>query len=170
MKTREKIIVGIMCIALLFGVYVVFFSSGSGKGSGKSLGTAAPGESIEEVLKKVTATVGEVTVSDTDRFVIASAEAGWEADPFLDKRSSQEQAPLGADDKDKPQIKIDVKYTGFIEMGPRKLAIINGQEYEAGEELPPGGIILKKVEPEQVIVETTAEKRSIAVKIVEEQL
>jgi hypothetical protein len=164
---REKIIVGVMCAAVVLGAYIFFFSSPSGKGGG-SPGTPAAGETIEEVLKKVAATLGEVTVTDADRFVIAGAEAAWQADPFFEKK--KEKASSAVEDAANLQTKIDVKYTGFIEMGTRRLAIINGQEYEPGEELPPGGIVLKKIDPDQVIVETVAEKRSIAVKIVEEKL
>jgi hypothetical protein len=43
-------------------------------------------------------------------------------------------------------------YNGFIELGSKRLAIINGQEYEAGDKLNPGGFTIKSILPTRVVI------------------
>ena len=45
-----------------------------------------------------------------------------------------------------------VQYTGFLQMGDTRLAIINGMEYEAGDQLEPGGFIIRRILPNHVVV------------------
>jgi hypothetical protein len=42
-------------------------------------------------------------------------------------------------------------YSGFLEIGAKRLAIINGMEYEAGDKLG-GGITITSVLPNKVII------------------
>ena len=46
----------------------------------------------------------------------------------------------------------ELLYTGFLEMGDKRLAIINGTEYETGEKLEPGGFVIQSIRPNQVVI------------------
>ena len=46
----------------------------------------------------------------------------------------------------------NLTYSGFLEIGSKRLAIINGIEYEAGDKLSAGGLTIKTVLPNKVIM------------------
>jgi hypothetical protein len=43
-------------------------------------------------------------------------------------------------------------YSGFVEIGAKRLAIINGMEYEAGDRVIPGDLSVKTILPNKVIM------------------
>jgi hypothetical protein len=53
-------------------------------------------------------------------------------------------------------------------MGDRKLAIINGVEYETGEELKFAGYIVERIEPLKVVIRDKEKQTIIIVPIKEE--
>lgn len=171
MNKREKIIVALMCAALLYGGYALFFGSSDDTPMPNSSTASEHSAAIQELVKKVHDTLAEETVTETEKYIIAKAEAGWKQDPFLEiipeKRAAAKAAGPGAGE---PEKKVNIRYTGYIEMGDLRMAILNGQEYEPGEEILPGGYILREVTPDQVIVEAKADKSKITIKIVEEKL
>jgi hypothetical protein len=49
-------------------------------------------------------------------------------------------------------------YSGFLQMGQKRLAIINGMEYETGDRLEPGGFLLKSISPTRVVIAPRGKK------------
>jgi hypothetical protein len=43
-------------------------------------------------------------------------------------------------------------------MGTKRLAIINGLEYEVGDLLEPAGLVVRKIDPTQVVVAASDQK------------
>ena len=64
------------------------------------------------------------------------------------------QAPeLKAESQKKPDRPLpNLVYSGFLEVGSKRLAIINGMEYEAGDKLDPGGFTIKSILPTRVMI------------------
>ena len=52
-------------------------------------------------------------------------------------------------------------------MGAKNIAILNGLEYEEGEELEKSGFIIRKIFPEQVIIEIKGKQKEIAIPLEE---
>ena len=50
---------------------------------------------------------------------------------------------------------MNVSYTGFMQMGDKKFAIIDGLEYTAGDELVQGGFEVRSITPRQVVIVST---------------
>jgi hypothetical protein len=46
----------------------------------------------------------------------------------------------------------NLAYSGFLEIGSKRLAIINGMEYEAGDRVNPGALSIKSILPNKVIM------------------
>ena len=46
----------------------------------------------------------------------------------------------------------NLAYSGFLEIGSKRLAIINGMEYEAGDRVNPGAFSVKTILPGKVIM------------------
>lgn len=59
----------------------------------------------------------------------------------------------------------DFLYSGYMEMGTHKLAIINGMEYQEGDRLDSQGATLKKITPGEVRIYVGAKKGFIVVPI-----
>jgi hypothetical protein len=50
---------------------------------------------------------------------------------------------------------LDISYTGFMQMGDIKFAIINGVEYATGDRLEQGDYILRSITPSRVVIVST---------------
>jgi len=153
MSTREKII---LCLVILAVGYVAYnFLADTPK--------RVHIETEEELtdLKKLTADVIEemdkAVLTKTEAFIIGQAGAKWKRDPFL---------------KPGPPIKFGLEsgqaevlaftYSGYLEMVDKKLAIINGIEYTAGEMLiNGGGYIVSNIFPTRVTLELIGGKNMI---------
>ena len=88
-----------------------------------------------------------------DEHIKARAETAWEKNPFWDRKSNsykewaatQRAASGGAS-------AAKIIYSGYVDAGKMKIAIINGLEYRAGEQLEMEGYVLKRVTPSQVLI------------------
>jgi hypothetical protein len=149
MSNREKGILVFMAIAVLYGIYSFFLAS-----SPKPVAVNR-GKSIDDI----TQFIGEVTdslkedSSEKNTYVLAQAKAQWTQDPFLPARALTAKSDIvvetlpGASSEE-----VSYRYSGYIKMGNRKLAIINGLEYELGNELKQGGKVVKEIGPMQIVI------------------
>lgn len=146
MTTREKIIVGLMVLAVIYGVYTVFFAT--------PRNVSIPSGNRElETLNSFVTKVAEKTktsLSKEQTYILQKARTDWKQDPFvqiqpkLTREEAAARQPLVLNRK--------VVYTGFLEMGAKRLAIINGMEYEVGDRLEPAGLIVRTINPTHVVV------------------
>lgn len=149
MSNREKGILVFMAIAVLYGIYSFFLASSpkpAAVNRGKSI------DDITKFIEEVTDSLKEDS-SEKNRYVLAQARAQWAQDPFLPARALTAKSDIvvetlpGASSEE-----VSYRYSGYIKMGNRKLAIINGLEYEPGDELKQGGKVVKEIGPMQVVI------------------
>jgi hypothetical protein len=165
MSNREKIIVGLMLLTVVYGVYALFFE-GKGKNSG-TMPTAAVSatkqlENLNAFITKV-AEASRAGLSKEDKYIISRAESAWKQDPM----TMVELTDLPQDEinRKKKQVilttgpQLDVTYTGFMQMGDKKFAIIDGLEYTTGDELEQGGFRVRSITPRQVVIVSTDESK-----------
>jgi hypothetical protein len=50
-------------------------------------------------------------------------------------------------------------YTGFLRMDDKRLAIINGMEYEVGDSLEPGGFVIRSISAGRVVIAPPGKKK-----------
>jgi hypothetical protein len=60
----------------------------------------------------------------------------------------------------KPEEKPDLHYSGYLQLGAKRMAIINGMEYEEGEMLPASGYFIRSISPKSVVVGKIGESKS----------
>lgn len=146
MTTREKIIVGFMVLSVVYGVYIVFFSAPHGESVSNSANKL-------DVLNSFITKVAEKTktgLSKEQAYILQKAWAEWKQDPFvkvqrkLSRKEQEARQPLVLNSK--------VAYTGFLQMGDKRLAIINGVEYEVGDILEPEGLVVRTINPNHVVI------------------
>ena len=173
MSNREKMIVGIMLLTVVYGIYALFF-----EGKGESSMTTTASVSATKQLENLNAFITKVAeaskagLSKEDKYIISRAESAWKQDPLTtveltdrpeDEIKRQEQKVV---DTKGPQ--LDVSYTGFMQMGDKKLAIIDGFEYAVGDELEQGGFIVRSITPRQVVIVSTDRSKKKFIFMLEE--
>ena len=162
MSKREKIIVVAMLLSILYGTYIFYIepSKHTQSLSGSRLNT----------YNKFISNVADLTkdeLSDIDAYVIERVPKKWTWNPMLKKAKKLEIEPKQVY-KAKSSIKLDISYTGYINMNGNALAIINGLEYEKGDVLAENGLTVEQIYTDRVVVTTKNGKRKITVRLKED--
>ncbi len=162
MSKREKIILFFMALSIVYGFFVFFIEAPGKKGA---IGQNSKLESLNKFISHV-AELTKESLSDIDSYIIEKAPKQWDKDPLL---SSDSEFQFKAEDTeaDVSALKVNIKYTGYLNMGVKNLAILNGLEYEEGEELEKGGFIIRKIYPERVIIVIKGKQEEIAIPLEE---
>jgi hypothetical protein len=157
MTSREKIIVGLMLLTVGYGVYTVFFE---GKGGAPEITTISATKELENLNSFITkvAEASKSGLSEEDKYIIELAEAEWKQDPLI--RAELKDRPESEIKKAAQVTKVsipdlNISYTGFMQMGDIKFAIINGVEYATGDRLEQGDYILRSITPSRVVIVST---------------
>jgi hypothetical protein len=164
MSTREKIIIGLMVLAVTYGVYTVFLSDPQEKTAFKGGGDKEL-KALNSFITKV-ADKTKNSLSKEQVYILQKAQIDWAQDPLLQiqqKVSKEEDAarrPLVLDRK--------ILYTGFLQMGDKRLAILNGTEYETGDILEPGDLIVRNIHPNHVVIGSAVVKNKKVIVPMEE--
>jgi hypothetical protein len=165
MSKREKIIVGLMAAALLYGGYTFLFSGSTG-GKKKSYGQpqVAVNEFVADLIKRIQG--ADTTATATE--ILEKSSVKWQKDPFLvvkKSEASEEENEKEPEIVARGDLTGSFTYSGYMEMGKSKLAIVNGTEYEEGDQLDMQGASLKKISPGEVHIYVDAKKGVIVVPI-----
>jgi triphosphoribosyl-dephospho-CoA synthetase len=173
MSNREKIIVGLMLLTVAYGIYALFF-----EGKGKSSTTPTAAVSATKQLENLNAFITKVAeasragLSKEDKYIISRAESAWKQDPLTTVELTDR--PEDEINRQKKQIiqtagpQLNVSYTGFMQMGDKKFAIIDGLEYTAGDELVQGGFKVRSITPRQVVIVSTDRSKKKFIFLIEE--
>ncbi|MGW8188154.1 MAG: hypothetical protein ACWGNK_12835 [Desulfobacterales bacterium] len=171
MSKREKIILIIMALTILYGFYALFLENPS-SGKPKLASSENKLESFNKFITNVASLV-KGSVSEEETYIIDKIPVKWTKDPLLNTKKEVAFKPANEKpDEVKKGVgarKLDIVYSGFLNMGNRNLAIINGIEYEKGEKLPDGGHIVEEIHPNRVVVGMQGSKKKIIVKLEEMQ-
>ena len=160
MSNREKIIVGLMLLTVAYGVYALFFE-GKGKSGTTPIASVSATQELENLNAFITkvADASKAGLSKEDKYIISRAESPWKQDPLTTVELTDR--PEDEINRKKQQVaqttgpQLNVSYTGFMQMGDKKFAIINGLEYAAGDELEQGGFVVQSITPGQVVILST---------------
>lgn len=154
MTTREKIIVGMMCVTIAYGAYELL-SSGTPNNKPQSPATDSTAElqSLVTDISRQLSTKGK----DQDRKYLVELEAtNWSKDPFIQSTQPLRKTLEPPKEASKPaplsQGLPQLSYSGYLEVGSQKLAIINGQEYAKGEALGTTGYYVRSISARHVMV------------------
>ena len=158
MKRRETIIIILMIVAIVYAAYSFIFdqpeeSSIPGITSITESGDASKGLSkfVARVLRKI-----NKKNSVVDVHIIKMAMAEWKRDPFMSSDLYEESGIKGGRRFGKS--KNEIIYSGYIKLGKKMLAVINGIEYEEGETLETGVYIVSDIMPSAVVLKNNVNK------------
>ena len=162
-----------MLLTVVYGIYALFF-----EGKGKSSKTTTAAVSATKQLENLNAFITKVAeasragLSKEDKYIISRAESAWKQDPLTTVELTDR--PEDEINRQKKQIiqttgpQLNVSYTGFMQMGDKKFAIIDGLEYAAGDELVQGGFKVRSITPRQVVIVSTDRSKKKFIFMIEE--
>jgi len=151
-----------MVLAVVYGVYTLFFSAPREV-------SISSGDKQLEALNSFIAKVADKTkagLSQEQTYILQKARAEWQQDPFvrirpkLTREEEEDRQPL--------VLKSKILYTGFLQMGDKRLAIINGTEYEVGDRLEPEGLVVRAINSNHVVIAAPDKKNKTVILPMEE--
>ncbi len=150
MNEREKKIVILMAIVVVIAViYFVLEWSSSGEAKPKAQEKGLVG--LLAFVSETKKSVDEIKVSEAGQQVIKVTAKAWLKDPFLQNVTAEE---LGSSDLVSESISSsEFVYSGFLQLGSMKMAVIDGMEYEVGDEVEDQGMIVVEIHPDRIVLE-----------------
>lgn len=158
LNTRQIVILALMVLAILYGAYEFLKPRLGTKGPAE---TAAPAVDVKKFVSDVNTGLSAEATGEFEVYAAIRAETPWGKDPFFERSGYIEYAALQegymkakAAEAGKT---ITFAYTGYLDSGRRKVAIINGVEYIAGEPLVEEGYVLRTIDKSKVVIEKKLE-------------
>jgi hypothetical protein len=147
---RERVLLGGMGAAILASVVYLLWPSSAPRSPEmtpqKLADSRKAAESQLQALERVKLTSREM-------HAVTNAQDTWPRDPLGPKPPD----PEAQVDRDK------FHFTGFIRIGDRSLAVINGREYQVGEQLESGGFEVGEITPEAVVLLGVVRKNKVRI-------
>ncbi len=155
MNRREKIILGVMAVAVLYGVYALFFAGGGRK----TAALATPdGPSLQTIVTQAAAKISAADHRKRDALLLKAAAAELSRNPFPRPQADAAALERARIEKAKQAQAIlralagRFVYSGYLAMGTHRFAVINGIEYTVGDAIPPEGDVLRQIGPDAVVI------------------
>jgi hypothetical protein len=167
MSKREKIIMLMVLLAVIYGAYSFLFSSSPSPDL--QIQTKAA-EELNNFITNLSKDIRKEGLTAADLDLLHRTAADWQNDPMI--RSTDRLRPELEIEKDEAIVMdvpedIDLVYSGYLSLGDLNLAIINNMEYQAGEELEQGGYVVEQIYPEKTIIRVIGTQRNIVVPLEE---
>ncbi len=137
-----------MILVIAFGAYTYFFSPNAKPIIGNSK------QNLSELKKFVVGAATSLSneyISAADRYIIDQAEKVWPQDPFLKTGALLKSEPFEASAEVRVQT-VQISYTGFLQTSDTLIAIVNGSEYETGDQLNEAGYYVKRILPTKIVL------------------
>lgn len=160
-----------MLLTVVYGVYTVFFEGKRSVEPLAAMGSAKELENLNSFITKI-AEASKAGISEADKYIIDRAETEWSQDPLISVNLTNRPESEIQKSKEVTQVSIPdlkVSYTGFMKMGDKTFAIINGVEYAAGDPLEQGDYMVRSITPSQVVIVSARDSKQRFVFQLEEQ-
>jgi len=165
MSKREKVILVIMALTIVYGAYALFINPNP-KQAAPTASTSKL-DAFNQFISNVS-TMTQDSLSEIDSYVIQHIPVEWTKDPLLNSREDFE-FKSNRETADQLAQKLALRYTGFMVMGNQKLAIIDGVEYETGETLPESDLVVEEIHSTRVVIFVKAGNKRVSVPLEEVQ-
>lgn len=146
---RERIIITLALLAALYaGGYCLF--SGS---AGDTAPSASKDKPADEFLMEVVQNLALNSLTETEKAILEKAGRPWPSHPFVQTDASSSETGSDASSQSSMVAPDIFSYTGYIEAGNRRFAIIGGTEYETGDRIANSLLTVRSISNEQVVLE-----------------
>jgi hypothetical protein len=171
-NSRQIVILSVMLVAVLYGAYDFYSSSRKKAQPASSAATAAD---LSAFIGDFTVALSKDTPSPVDAYMIKKAETPWIRDPFFERSSYRElfgtNEPVPgvsvAGTSSPSALKGQFNYTGYVDVGHKKIAIINGSEYAVGNALDVEGFVLNGISESSIQIYNKETRRTLDIPLQE---
>ena len=146
LKKREIIILVIAALFILYAGYEYLIAGPASK----KVKTSTESVNINTSSTGITKDLGKDKITDFDAYVIRRMEADWGKNPFWKKDLYKEWG--NREGVAKSGVLAKIIYSGYVDSGKNKMAVINGFEYRIGDELEIEGYVLKQITPSKILI------------------
>jgi len=147
-----------MLLTITCGSYIYFFTSPS---ETDVISPEKGAETLNNFMTDLARTLEESKLSENDTYLLSRAETEWPKDPLLQPGLIVKSEVTVEKEEEVFHEEVNFTYSGYLDVGSRRLAIIDGMEYEIGEALEGGKYYIKKITPVQVVIGATEGNREI---------
>lgn len=151
MTTREKIILALTGIVAAVGIGSLFMGSGPAVRKPDPTADKAVMARVDGLIKNAEAALPTAH----DLTMLAAVNAPWRQNAIYGQ-SLETKGPAV-----KPASLP--RYTGYVELGSGRLAVVDGIEYQAGDTLEGGGYKVLSITPDKVFLESLANGNRVEV-------
>ncbi|RQD67100.1 hypothetical protein [Desulfonatronovibrio magnus] len=159
MEKRQKIILAVMVIAILYGIYDFFLKS---PGQAPQVVQEQRVERTRQLTSDVLARIDNLTL-DSEEMLVLEASVGRPGTDIFYSWPYGERPEEREPEVVQEEITGPLTFGGFIEMGDKKIAIINGYEYTVGEVIPEEGLRIVSILPNEVVLESISTNRRLSI-------
>lgn len=141
-SSRNLLLLSMAVIAVLFVTSKLFFRQDE----------PVPVKDIKETnqfVSGLSSKLSENTVTETDQRIVQLVTQKWGRNPFLPSDATLESIAVETIEQQKID-SFNLKYSGFLAFGEKKIAIINNLEYEKGDSLEGLGFMIQEITSQQV--------------------
>jgi hypothetical protein len=163
MSTREKILVGLMILALCLGGLLLISDGQPKKTSRAAVGQPKP---LTQMITRVTAQFGNPSSLEENRYTLSMAQSPWRKNLFAGGPGLLSAAAATSDAAAVLPANVSLIYSGYIETPQRRVAIINGIEYVVGDQLDQSAYKVQRITPTQVVL-ASPQERMVSVPLVD---
>jgi hypothetical protein len=160
MQPAGRIIIALLIAALLGALYWLWPLS-----LPQSPNIAAKKELVEAktLSAQLVENLKREALSDRERHILERAGADWRRNPFEGQRTAPPRQTTGTAPASPSSPYV---YSGYMEVDKKRLAIINGMQYQVGDRVESGKYVIRSIEPEKVVVEDSGRREQLVLPFV----
>ncbi len=162
LNKREKIILAITCLAAVSaGISVLLPQRATPP---RTSGTA--GEKAERVAAEAAESLARYRLTAFERALMEKARQAWPVMPFLpaEPPAPTTQPTVGQDPLETDG--AEFRFTGYLALGDRQLAVVNGREYAVGETIMGSTYKVYRISPTRAVL-TDHTGRTLAIPLLD---
>ncbi|WP_300163070.1 hypothetical protein [Solidesulfovibrio sp.] len=151
MTSREKIILAVTGVVAVAGLWIAL----AGNGPVAPKDPAGP-SAADEAAKagSMMAAIKDAALTPAELAMVAAIDAPWPRQAFYDR-------PFAGQEAAKPVTRPH--YSGYVELGTGRLAVVDGLEYQVGDTLESGGYKVASITPDMVVLESLGNGQRIEI-------
>ncbi len=151
LNRRQIIILFVMVVAVFYGAYELLIAPRT-KQDVVDIGKKSV--ELDTFINEISTYIPKGSHATSDSYMIKRAESHWMRDPFYERKSYREWVKVKEPAKaGSGAQKVIFDYSGYVNIKDKKIAVINGVEYESGDTLEIEGYILKGIYQNKVVIE-----------------
>ncbi|MFU8780660.1 MAG: hypothetical protein ACNA71_06505 [Kiritimatiellia bacterium] len=144
MTTRERVIVSVTVVVVLLGGAFYLHDWALGLAAGSDV-AEHDSSSVKAFIADWQAKLTGAEITGSERTVLSAVRYEWDGQPFAD-------APPPTPAELEEVVVSSHVYTGYIQAGGRRFAIINGREYGVNDRLQDQSGMVQVIEPDYVVL------------------